>query len=83
MFWKLLFSFCVCSNLIPTPLIEFRYFLIPFVLYYIHLDDEESNFVEKKEFLNLILYTLVNVVTFYLFLYKPFLLDKTESRFMW
>ena len=81
----MLFSFCICANLIPLPLIEFRYFLIPFFLYYIHLDqkEKEEKIILQKEYSNLVLYLIINFVTFYLFLYKPFSLDNQEARFMW
>ena len=34
--WQALFMVCVCLVLIPTPLLEFRYFIVPFLMLLLH-----------------------------------------------
>lgn len=102
--WLIGFFTSISLTLIPSPLIEPRYFLIPFILMRIHL---KSNFKEKeskskvdeevdveggedwKSFLPLIgegcWYLLINSVTIWVFLNKPFRWQSEEGwqRFMW
>lgn len=69
--------------LIPTPLIEPRYFTTPFVVWFMHaaptLGDDT-----KRSMLAIALYLVVNAATLYVFLARPFTWpDGSEARFMW
>ncbi|EFC45755.1 alpha-2-glucosyltransferase [Naegleria gruberi] len=77
--WIGTFLFCTALNLIPLPLIEFRYFIIPFMI--LNLNTSSS---DRQEFVNILWYLLINGATLYMFLFKPFVgPDGNEARFMW
>lgn len=75
------FWFCIIMATVPQKLMEFRYFIVPYILVRLHMKDESylSLIVE------LLLYVCINGVTFYIFLYKPIfwpnILD--PQRLMW
>ncbi len=79
--WKLIYFVCVFVNLVPQMLLEFRYFIIPFLVFRLHC--KFSSYVQVV--LEIALYLLVNVATIYLFLEKPFKWpnDSTAQRFIW
>lgn len=72
----LLLPLCLLPTLIPTPLIEPRYFLIPYIL----LRAQVSDVHEWMVGLEFLWYTLINGVTMYVFLYKE---RAGVGRFMW
>lgn len=76
---------CTAMVLIPAHLVEFRYFTIP---WYIYMLDEHSVMYQTgskgRIVLTIVGYLLVNTITMYVFLYKPFLWpDGSIARFMW
>lgn len=79
--WVLLYCVCCFVALVPQSLLEFRYFIIPYLLLRLHLP--------QGTMLSLVaefgLHTALNVVTMYLFLYRPFHWPDSaaEQRFMW
>ena len=80
--WKCLYTACVCISLVPQQLLEFRYFLTPYVLWRLNIAANASTYQLVIEFLvNLI----VNGLTLYMFLYKPFKWSNSHEwqRFMW
>ena len=80
--WLVMFYVCVAIVTVPQKLIEFRYFIIPYILYRLHIPLASYT----RLVLECLLYTVVNVVTFYLFLKKPFQWahsPKEVQRFMW
>lgn len=80
--WLVMFYICVAIVTVPQKLIEFRYFIIPYILYRLHIPLASYT----RLVLECVLYTAVNVVTFYLFLKKPFHWahsPKEVQRFMW
>lgn len=104
-FWLLGFCACLSAAIIPSPLIEPRYFMIPFILVRIDLMPERKiveptvgntqqdmtrvDEARKPSFIaclmELVWYALINGVTLYLFLYRPFRWPDLEDwqRFMW
>ena len=80
----LAFIICTAINLVPQALVEFRYFIIPFLIF-------RSQLSVKCQSLPLLISeiisnSIVNFLTIYLFLYRPFLWphDPTNvQRFMW
>lgn len=79
--WILLYLLCTAAVLVPQKLLEFRYFIIPYLLFRLHIG--VRNYLELiTEF---VLYMCVNAVTLYLFIYRPFKWDHEDAiqRFMW
>lgn len=79
--WKLVFSLCMFMNLVPSMLLEFRYFIIPYLLLRLHIKNRSYS----RTFMELVVYICINAVTLYIFLYKPFKWDNETAiqRFMW
>ena len=79
--WIIAYTVCVCACLIPQKLLEFRYFIIPFVIYRLNVRNNSI----KHLFIEILIYSSVNLVTVYLFLFKTFKWpSSTETqRFMW
>ena len=68
--------------LVPTSLIEPRYYILPYIILRLHL--RSSN--KYRLALELIFYTAINAITMHVFLYKPFEWDNEpglKQRFMW
>lgn len=81
LFWCLVFSTCLVVSTVPQKLLEFRYFILPYLFYRIHvpLPSLPSLLLEFS------FYTVVNAATVYIFIYKTFQWpDSTAAqRFMW
>ena len=73
--------FCICAALVPQKLMEFRYFIVPYLLTRLHMRSESN----KSLVLELCMYIMINAVTVYIFLYKPIFWpnDHTPYRIMW
>lgn len=80
LFWTIGFVTCTALVLIPTPLIEPRYFLIPLMILRLRL-------VPSHRYLALegILYLTINIASLYIFLMWPFEWEgwQGKMRFMW
>ncbi|KAI9511775.1 glucosyltransferase [Russula earlei] len=72
----LLLPLCTLPVLVPTPLLEPRYFLIPYILMRVQLVDVPT----WGLLLEGLWYGLINAVTMYVFLYKE---REGVGRFMW
>ena len=80
--WILMFYICVAVVTIPQKLIEFRYFIIPYLLFRLHVPLTSY----ARLLLECVLYVAVNAMTIYLFLEKPFHWSHSPEevqRFMW
>ena len=77
----LLFTVCTALVTVPQKLLEFRYFIIPYILYRLHVK-LPPYWCLALEFS---VYMTLNAFTLVMFLYKPFYWDNEESvqRFMW
>ncbi|KAG0450777.1 hypothetical protein HPP92_026578 [Vanilla planifolia] len=78
--WVLLFCLACAAVLIPAPLVEFRYYTIP--LYLLILNTRIGN----MQWMAIgVLYTSVNIITMFIFLFKPFHWDNELGiqRFIW
>ncbi|XP_041058403.1 dol-P-Glc:Glc(2)Man(9)GlcNAc(2)-PP-Dol alpha-1,2-glucosyltransferase isoform X1 [Carcharodon carcharias] len=80
-FWNLVFFICLTAATVPQKLLEFRYFIVPYLIYRLNIPMP----LGFKILAELALYSLVNVLTIYLFLNKTFQWpDRKEvQRFMW
>ncbi|KAK9789925.1 hypothetical protein WJX73_006242 [Symbiochloris irregularis] len=71
---------CTIAVLVPAPLIEFRYFTIPFVMLVLHMKPP----VPGQLYVTAALWALVNAVTLYEFLFAPYTFaDGSRPRLMW
>lgn len=80
--WVLMFYSCVAMVTVPQKLLEFRYFIIPYLIFRLHIPLVSY----ARLFMECFLYVCVNAITIYLFLKKPFQWahDPEEvQRFMW
>lgn len=80
--WIVAYTLCVCCCLIPQKLLEFRYFIIPFIIFRLNL---KTNFSVKYLFIEIFIYIFINSFTIYMFLYKTFYWPSNSEvqRFMW
>ncbi|KAI9266224.1 asparagine-linked glycosylation 10, alpha-1,2-glucosyltransferase [Helicostylum pulchrum] len=77
------YLFALILTLVPSPLLEFRYFIIPFLFYMVHIPPPTSI---TRTLVALTLYFSIHVITMYLFLYNPFTWSSEPNqlqRFMW
>ncbi|KAI9360128.1 alpha-2-glucosyltransferase Alg10 [Pilaira anomala] len=77
------YLFALILTLVPSPLLEFRYFIIPFLFYMVHIPPPTAI---TRTVIALLLYSSIHVITIYLFLYKPFTWPSEPNqfqRFMW
>jgi hypothetical protein len=80
--WLLCYSMCLFVGLVPQKLIEFRYFIIPFYVYRLNINE----LCWKRILLEIVFYALVNALTIYLFFNKTFYWPNSPGeiqRFMW
>ncbi|POG62087.1 uncharacterized protein OCT59_004086 [Rhizophagus irregularis] len=80
--WVLIYIIAVCLSLIPSPLLEFRYFIIPYYIFRLHIGQPDG----LRLFIEFLIYAAVNAQTEHLFLEEPFVwfseIHKWQ-RFMW
>lgn len=81
LFWNLAFLACLLAAIVPQKLLEFRYFIVPYLMYRLHVPLSSL----PRLILEFLLYTVVNAATFYIFITKTFQWPgSTETqRFMW
>ncbi|KAM5173094.1 dol-P-Glc:Glc(2)Man(9)GlcNAc(2)-PP-Dol alpha-1,2-glucosyltransferase isoform 2-T2 [Mantella aurantiaca] len=79
--WLMMFLVCILAATVPQKLMEFRYFILPYLLFKVNTSIPSVG----KLLLELALYVVVNVFTFHLFLNKTFQWPDSEEtqRFMW
>ncbi|CAL8165216.1 unnamed protein product [Prunus armeniaca] len=79
--WVLAFFLATAAVLVPAPLIEFRYYTIPFffLMLHSHTDDYQSLLFTG------FLYITINIFTMMMFLYRPFHWshEPGTQRFIW
>eukprot|EP00116_Pleurobrachia_bachei_P001299 sb/3461561/ len=84
-FFTLLYFLCCAAQTVPQGLLEFRYFILPYILYRLHVPQHSWVVL----FLELCQYTLINLLTVKVFLNKTFdwpdvgELNLNPQRFMW
>ncbi|XP_063783168.1 dol-P-Glc:Glc(2)Man(9)GlcNAc(2)-PP-Dol alpha-1,2-glucosyltransferase [Pseudophryne corroboree] len=79
--WLLMFFVCILAATVPQKLMEFRYFILPYLIFKLNTSIPSVS----KLLLELALYVTVNILTFHLFLNKTFHWPDSEEtqRFMW
>lgn len=78
--WLLAYFFAAAAVLVPAPLIEFRYYTVPFYFLILH-----TPIKERMWGLIGMQYSFLNLVTMYLFLFRPFHWEHESGthRFIW
>lgn len=78
--WIIIFFFAAAGVVVPAPLIEFRYYTIPFYFIILHAEIDDRCWI-----LIGMQYIIVNLFAIALFLFKPFHWDHDSGlqRFMW
>lgn len=78
-----LFIICVFFNIVPQLLLEFRYFILPFVMYRLHFNVSNLKWWELA--LEFSFNSVINILTVYLFFTKKFYWDDSADiqRIMW
>uniref|UniRef100_A0A3B4UFE9 Dol-P-Glc:Glc(2)Man(9)GlcNAc(2)-PP-Dol alpha-1,2-glucosyltransferase n=2 Tax=Seriola dumerili TaxID=41447 RepID=A0A3B4UFE9_SERDU len=81
LFWSLAFLACLLAATVPQKLLEFRYFIVPYLMYRLHMPLPSL----PRLVVEFLLYTAVNAATIYIFITKTFHWpDSTATqRFMW
>lgn len=81
LFWSLAFLSCLLAATVPQKLLEFRYFIVPYLMYRLHMPLPSLT----RLIVEFLLYTAVNAATLYIFITKTFHWpDSTATqRFMW
>ncbi|KAI5325615.1 PREDICTED: dol-P-Glc Glc(2)Man(9)GlcNAc(2)-PP-Dol [Prunus dulcis] len=79
--WVLAFFLATAAVLVPAPLIEFRYYTIPFFFLMLHSHTDDYRSLLFTGFL----YITINVFTMMMFLYRPFHWshEPGTQRFIW
>ncbi|TYZ62605.1 hypothetical protein PybrP1_002365 [[Pythium] brassicae (nom. inval.)] len=78
--WMLVYGIAVALVLVPTPLVEPRYYLLPFILFHLNTGKQPPLQLWTTTFA----YAVVNAITIFVFLTKPYTwVDGTVARFMW
>ncbi|CAK8675994.1 dol-P-Glc:Glc(2)Man(9)GlcNAc(2)-PP-Dol alpha-1,2-glucosyltransferase-like [Clavelina lepadiformis] len=79
--WKIVFVVCVSAVLVPQKLLEFRYFILPYLLFRLHIKNQSVMVL----ILEVTLQVVLNIATISIFLNKTFSwsdLDEPQ-RIMW
>ncbi|XP_020206047.1 dol-P-Glc:Glc(2)Man(9)GlcNAc(2)-PP-Dol alpha-1,2-glucosyltransferase isoform X2 [Cajanus cajan] len=79
--WVLAYFLATAAVLVPAPLIEFRYYTIPFYFLVLHCNNRDDH----SWILTGTLYIGVNIFTMVVFLFRPFHWDHEPGiqRFIW
>ena len=88
--WTSIYIIALSLTLVPSPLIEFRYFIIPYYIWRLHMrplyEVEGSNIKPLPLSMSEVAWhSIINIVAFSLFILYPFSWDNTGDlqRFMW
>lgn len=79
--WIVLFALCTSITIVPQKLLEFRYFLWPYILLRLHFREQRHQVLAE-----LLSFIAINCMTFYMFLYGTFIWQHDPEhiqRFMW
>nr|XP_057933076.1 dol-P-Glc:Glc(2)Man(9)GlcNAc(2)-PP-Dol alpha-1,2-glucosyltransferase [Doryrhamphus excisus] len=81
LFWSLAFLACLLAATVPQKLLEFRYFIVPYLMYRLHMPIPSL----PRLVLEFLLYTAINATTIYIFITKTFHWPDSGAtqRFMW
>lgn len=85
--------FITALVLVPTALVEFRYFTLPLLFLNFEIKPPSKNKDEQKSFffrifddlsMNMLIYWTVNLIVFYVFIFRPYTCYEDKiCRFIW
>ncbi|KAI8927812.1 DIE2/ALG10 family-domain-containing protein [Entophlyctis helioformis] len=93
--WHVVFGVCLAAALVPSPLLEFRYFMVPYLILRVHAPRPSgpANGQMGRVVGELLMNAAVNAAVFWLFLMRPFVWGSRSmhdasgsvplQRFMW
>ncbi|KAI8324364.1 hypothetical protein GQ54DRAFT_256559 [Martensiomyces pterosporus] len=80
--WRLALCVCTAAVLVPSPLLEFRYFTMPYIFVRLNARSLPTRVVAAE----MAWFAVINAATIWVFLNKPFTWDSEPGqlqRFMW
>ena len=79
--WRLVFIVCLIAATVPQKLLEFRYFIIPYLILRLHFKSVSN----VNLFIEMLFYVLINSFTIYMYTMRPLRWHNTDElqRFMW
>ena len=79
--WKIIFGICIVAATVPQKLLEFRYFILPYIIF--RLNIKEGSWLQLSA--EMLLSIFINCTAVYLFVNKPFKWENSMElqRFMW
>lgn len=79
--WKIIFGICIVAATVPQKLLEFRYFILPYIIF--RLNIKEGSWLQLST--EMLLSIFINCIAVYLFVNKPFKWENSMElqRFMW
>ena len=79
--WCIGYVLSVTALLVPTTLLEFRYYIVPYIIFRLNISVASL----RQLFAEVIVYAIINALTIYIFLHRPFhwSSDLSLQRFMW
>ena len=80
-YWKIVFSVCLIATLVPQKLLEYRYFILPYLIFRMNIRHGTA----LGLFHEILLSLAINMFTVYTFVNKSFRWSHEEGiqRFMW
>lgn len=80
-FWKLSYLICVSATVIPQRMVEFRYFIMPYLIFRLNMKMPSKQIL----LMEVLFYFAVNAWTVYMYIFRPFPWTNADSlqRFMW
>jgi len=79
--WCIGYVLSVTALLVPTTLLEFRYFIVPYIIFRLNISVASLRHLLAE----VSVYAVINALTIYVFLHRPFQWNSevTLQRFMW
>ncbi|KAJ2861430.1 glucosyltransferase [Coemansia aciculifera] len=81
--WRLALALCTAAVLIPSPLLEFRYFSVPYFFVRLHIPSRSTT---RTVLLEALWFSAINAATIWVFINRPFAWPSEPGqlqRFMW
>ena len=79
--WLMLYAACLLVGLVPQRLVEFRYFIVPYLVYRLNLRE----YSKRECAIELLVNAAINAATLYVFVHRTFKWPDSDDtqRFMW
>ena len=77
---------CTALTIVPSPLLEFRYFVLPYLFWRLHVSPSVVKNAKGRGVLEYLWYEIVNFVTLWIFITRPFTWESEPGkvqRFIW